>query len=34
MDRRDGSGTVLQVSPPEIQLLFCLEGTIVNSTFY
>lgn len=34
VDRRDGSATVLQVSSPGIQLLSCLEGTIVNSEFY
>lgn len=34
VDRRDGSATVLQVSPPGIQLLSCLEGTIVNSAIY
>ena len=34
VDRREGSAAVLQVSSPGIQLLSCLEGTILNSTFY
>lgn len=34
VDRREGSAAVLQVSSPGIQLLSCLEGTILNNTFY